>query len=241
MGNLSAADNTATQNAAAASGVPLGLLYAVQGAETGNETNPDLAVSSTGAQGLFQVLPSTGAIPGYGVTPIYGGQLNNPTDNANFAASYLSALYNRFGNWNSAINAYTSGNSTVAGGYTYAQLQRQYPQWFDANGTPLSAASMSGSMGTTGSAAGTSIYGTPLPAITSDQVGVAGMLATAQTQMSSGVLAGTVNSVMNWIGSGVLQGATVMIGLVLIVVAFIFLIVESKTVQTSAAALARVA
>jgi hypothetical protein len=95
-------------------GIPLAGIAAQ---ETGGEANPDTATSSTGAQGLFQVLPSTAADPGFGVTPLPASELDNPSDEANFAASYLNALEQSGDTPAQAVAAYSGG------GYTLAQVQ----------------------------------------------------------------------------------------------------------------------
>ncbi len=100
-------------NAAAAQyGVPQQLFTDVIGAESG--FNPNAYNPSSGATGIAQFLPSTAANAGYGVAPF------DPTDagsSLNAAAQYLAGLYQRFGSWTGALNAY-SGNS--AGGAPYA-------------------------------------------------------------------------------------------------------------------------
>lgn len=98
-------------------GVPPDLFTSIIAGES--NWNPN-AVSSTGAQGLGQVLPSTARQPGYGVTP-----LSNPfdaTSNLNFSAQYLAALRNRSGSWSGAVNAYSG---TPAGGTPYANNNQQ--------------------------------------------------------------------------------------------------------------------
>ena len=112
---LSAADQTAIQNASAQTGVPIGLLQAVQQQETGGSPNPDTAVSSTGAQGLFQILPSTAGQPGFGVTPLPASALTDPTQNSLFAAQYIQGLANaNGGDYAAAINRYSGGTYQLA-------------------------------------------------------------------------------------------------------------------------------
>jgi hypothetical protein len=89
------------------------------GVESGGNAN---AVSSAGAVGLAQVLPSTAANPGFGVAPFDPYQ---STSNLSGAAQYLSALYGHFGNWFDALRAYNAGPTTAAAdptaGSVYAQ------------------------------------------------------------------------------------------------------------------------
>ena len=91
------------QQASSTYNVPVDILESIIGAES--NWDPYATNKQTGAQGLGQVLPSTAAQPGYGIAP-----LSNPYDpqsNINFVAQYLSALYQKFGNWLGAIDAYS--------------------------------------------------------------------------------------------------------------------------------------
>ena len=140
--------------------LPSGLLSAVATQETGGSANPDTAVSNTGATGLFQILPSTAANPGFGVAPL-SGSLNDPTANANFAASYLQGLIGSTGSVAAAINSYSGGS------YTLQQLEARNPSLAGAvgnqgvpsgqNGTAQQTAGNSG-----GSGSGVSSFLTPV-------------------------------------------------------------------------------
>ena len=96
-------DITAIENQAAATyNVPTALALDLFSAESGNDPN---AVNPTsGALGLGQILPSTAANPGYGISPLTNPF--DPTANANFALAYLSALYHKLGSWVAAVTAY---------------------------------------------------------------------------------------------------------------------------------------
>ncbi len=94
-------------------GIPL---LGVATLETGGQSNPDTAISSTGATGLFQILPSTAQNPGYGVTGITPSQLDDPVSSANFAANYLQGLEAAGDTPQQAITAYSHG------GYSLAQV-----------------------------------------------------------------------------------------------------------------------
>jgi hypothetical protein len=94
-------------------------LLDVANQESASQSDPDTAVSSTGAVGLFQILPSTAEDPGYGVSSVDPSQLTDPTDNANFAASYLAGLLQNGNSGASAINAYSGGT------YSLADIQSQ--------------------------------------------------------------------------------------------------------------------
>ena len=96
-------------------GVPTDIFTSVIQAESG--FNPGAYNSSSGATGIAQILPSTAANPGFGLSPV---DPTNPTDALQFAAQYLRALYNKLGSWTGALNAY-SGNTS--GGSPYPQSQ----------------------------------------------------------------------------------------------------------------------
>jgi hypothetical protein len=101
------------QNASASSGVPYSILSALAYQES--SYNPS-AVSPTGAQGLLQIEPATGASLG----------LSNPFDpqqNANAGASYLMSLYNQYGDWQTALIAYNEGPGALASKGPYASSQ----------------------------------------------------------------------------------------------------------------------
>ncbi|MEB6655018.1 lytic transglycosylase domain-containing protein [Klebsiella aerogenes] len=85
---------------------------------------PD-AVSSKGARGLTQVMPDT--YRGMGYTD---EQMQNPEYQADAGARYLSQMYQRFGNWRDALQAYHDGPGNVEkakrGEYTPGPEGRQY-------------------------------------------------------------------------------------------------------------------
>jgi soluble lytic murein transglycosylase-like protein len=77
-------------------------------AESGGNAN---AVSPTGAQGLTQIQPATGASPGLGVQPL---QNNSEAENLRFGSDYKSALDNRYGgNTQLGASAYNYGFGNV--------------------------------------------------------------------------------------------------------------------------------
>jgi hypothetical protein len=95
-------------------GVPEPLFNDLIQAESG--FNPNAYNSQSGATGLSQILASTAASPGYGVSPVT--DRTDPNQSLNFAAQYLSALYNKFGNWSQAVLGFWQGpgyaqNNTV--------------------------------------------------------------------------------------------------------------------------------
>lgn len=90
------------RNAAAAAGIPAALALQVATAES--SLNPT-AVSSKGAIGLFQLMPSTAQQ--LGVDPY------DPQQNAQGGTSYLAQLYQKFGDWATALAAYNWGPGNV--------------------------------------------------------------------------------------------------------------------------------
>ena len=79
---------------------------------SGNPT----AVSSAGAEGLFQLMPTTAA--SLGVSNPF-----DPTQNATAGLTYLQQLYNQFGNWSDALIAYNEGPGTLSKGTIYPSSQ----------------------------------------------------------------------------------------------------------------------
>lgn len=91
------------QATATAQGVPPQLALSV--AQTESSLDPN-AVSSAGAQGLFQLMPATAA--SLGVTdPL------DPTQNINGGIAYLAQLFQQFGDWATALAAYNWGPTNV--------------------------------------------------------------------------------------------------------------------------------
>lgn len=91
-------------DAAAAAGIPVSLALAQ--AQKESSSNPNAFNAKSGATGLFQLEPGTAS--DYGVT--------DPTDaqqNAEGGLSYLSDLFDRFGNWAEALAAYDWGPTNV--------------------------------------------------------------------------------------------------------------------------------
>lgn len=71
----------------------------------------DGAVSSKGARGRTQVMPKTGADPGFGVKPM---QNQTPQEYERFATDYLTAMLDRYdGNPEAALAAYNAGPGNV--------------------------------------------------------------------------------------------------------------------------------
>jgi hypothetical protein len=98
----SSADDADFARAAAAYGVPENLLRAVAGAESGFHPR---AVSSAGAEGLMQLMPSVAS--SLGVNPFDPGQ------SIAAAARLLSSYRGQFGSWALALAAYNAGPGAV--------------------------------------------------------------------------------------------------------------------------------
>jgi hypothetical protein len=122
------------EQSAAQYGVPAAVLYWQLNQESG--LNPDAAPSSTGAVGIAQILPSTAADPGYGVTPI--SDPSDPNQAIPFAAAYDAALYQQTGSWTGALTRYgtlasvpqsvtDAWNSLLGSGAASEQYPSLYP------------------------------------------------------------------------------------------------------------------
>jgi soluble lytic murein transglycosylase-like protein len=98
--------NSLIQNAAAQYNLSPTLLTAVIQAESGGNPN---AVSSAGAQGLMQLMPTTAA--SLGVTNPF-----DPAQNINAGARYLSSLISQYGDVGTALAAYNWGPGNVTSG-----------------------------------------------------------------------------------------------------------------------------
>ncbi|MCU1490779.1 MAG: Lytic murein transglycosylase [Acidimicrobiaceae bacterium] len=101
------ADASLVQQASSSSGVPASLLAALLQTESGFDPT---AVSSAGAEGIAQLLPSTAAAAG--VNP------NDPAQAIPAAASILAGNERQLGSWDLALAAYNAGMGAVeqAGG-----------------------------------------------------------------------------------------------------------------------------
>ncbi len=99
------------------------LLDALMIAESGG--NPR-AVSAAGAEGAYQIMPSTAAQPGFGVQPMEGSRFD-PEASRKFARQYLQAMIDRYGgDVEAALIAYNAGagnaDKFVAAGRDYGVL-----------------------------------------------------------------------------------------------------------------------
>lgn len=110
------------EQAGARHGIPDGLMTQLGGKES--SYRPD-AVSPKGAVGLAQVMPGTYREMGY-----TDEQMQQPEYQADAGARYLSQMYQRFGNWRDALQAYHDGPGNMEkarrGEYTPGPEGRQY-------------------------------------------------------------------------------------------------------------------
>ena len=93
------------QSLAGSYGVPPSLALAVAQAESSLNQG---AISPKGAIGLFQLMPATAA--SLGVDP------SDETQNIQGGLEYLQQLYNQYGNWTQALQAYNWGPGNVSSG-----------------------------------------------------------------------------------------------------------------------------
>ncbi len=91
-------------DAAAANGIPAELIKAVAVAES--RMTPT-AVSSAGAKGLMQLIPSTAKY--LGVTDVF-----DPVQSIRGGASYLGQMVGKFGTYQLAVAAYNAGPTAVS-------------------------------------------------------------------------------------------------------------------------------
>lgn len=97
---------------AEAYGVPETLVYAVIRTESDFESG---AVSSAGAIGLMQLMPSTfqWLTDDKLFEHLEDGMLYDPETNIRYGTYYLSLLYDRYGRWDLALAAYNGGPGNV--------------------------------------------------------------------------------------------------------------------------------
>lgn len=111
-----------------------GIPYSLFNSLIANESswNPNAQANGSTAFGLTQLTAPTALA--MGVTNI-----NDPVQQLQGGAKYLSSLYNQFGNWNDALAAYNQGpaNYQSADGQAYAK--KIYMDSLDANNVMPSA------------------------------------------------------------------------------------------------------
>lgn len=112
--------------------------------------------SYAGAVGIAQIVPTTGANPGYGVTPDTNPG-SNPIADLTFMAQYDAAMYTRTGSWSGALAAYNAGLGNTQAGMGYANdiLGGKWTNSIQsAGGTSVGSSAFGGA-----SATGTSSFG----------------------------------------------------------------------------------
>lgn len=87
-------------------GVPRDRLRAMAHVESRNKPG---AVSRKGARGILQVMPGTARELGY--TP---EDMHDPAKAADAGAKYVRRMYERFKDWDTAVEAYNAGPARVA-------------------------------------------------------------------------------------------------------------------------------
>ena len=89
------------------------LVWAVIKTESGFDSS---AVSNKGAIGLMQMMPSTFEWLTNDILRDHhnSGMLYDPETNIRYGTYYLSRLYSRFGDWDTAIAAYNGGEGNVS-------------------------------------------------------------------------------------------------------------------------------
>ena len=88
----------------------------IQAESGGNQYNPQggILTSPKGAIGIAQVMPATGANPGYGIAPATPQELATPQGNLQFGQRYFEGMFNHFGqDPEKAAAAYNAGPGTV--------------------------------------------------------------------------------------------------------------------------------
>jgi soluble lytic murein transglycosylase len=93
--------------------VPKELVFAVIKVESDFDEN---AVSSANAVGLMQMMPETFEWLTKDILRehLSAGMLYDPETNIKYGTYYLSRLYNRFGDWDTALAAYNGGEGRVS-------------------------------------------------------------------------------------------------------------------------------
>lgn len=130
-------------SASAQYGVPQSILAWVINQES--SFNPTAQSYGSNAYGIAQIEPATAAQ--YGVNPA------NPTASINFAAQYLSSLYQKTGSWLGAVTSYgTLAPSNWAGGTSSLGYQNALAGFNNA-ASGIVNTNASGLVGTAGAAA----------------------------------------------------------------------------------------
>lgn len=211
MSNYSQADLNAIAAAQAAHPtLPPGYLTGVAQLETGGSSNPDTAASGTGPVGLFQVAPSTYINPGYGLPNqnLTYAQAQAALQDPNTNAAFAASYLD-------ALQAQTGSLASATqiysgGGYNQAAVEAAESQFPGGSGIASSTAPVSG---TSTTAAG-------------------GPTGSAASGAGSGAL-GLLTPVWELVTRAMVFG----VGTMLLFIALIALLWQSKTVQVNVASL----
>lgn len=198
------------ESAGAKWGIPAGLMTQLMGKESSGDPT---ARSGKGAIGLTQVMPGTARDMGYDPDTL----AQDPAMQADAGAQYLAKMYQRYGDWGTALQAYHDGPGNVdkqlAGQAQPGPEGRQYVddrfnQWTgrgafsDGSGEPTQYATSARSPSAGGNVFDQ--FGDYQPADAADGTGAAG----ADQQVS----AVTAGNAPNQAGSNGAQGAAASIG-----------------------------
>ena len=121
------------EKAAAEAGIPWQVVAAIMGIESGGKQD---STSVAGAAGLMQIMPDIWG----DLAKQYGGDLYDPWTNIRTGAQILKTMYDQYGDWSTAANAYLGFGPSDAYGTTGAM----YKQLFNNN---LAALGMGGGGG----------------------------------------------------------------------------------------------
>jgi Transglycosylase SLT domain len=106
---------------------PQGVFGRMIQAESGGQQfapNGQILTSPKGAQGIAQIMPSTGANPGYGIAPATPQELATPQGNMLFGQRYFEGMFNYFGqDPEKAAAAYNAGPGTIEKAMRQADAQ----------------------------------------------------------------------------------------------------------------------
>ena len=186
--------------------VPPGLTRAVIGAES--SWNPSARNPVSDALGLGQILSSTAARPGYGVTPVT--DRTDVTQSLNFVPQYLRALYDRFGSWTAALQRYSGQMGTP-----YANNPAVQQALADVGETPL---------GVTGGYAQQASF-TPVSWWDTLRQGFGGSPGAWQgPQMQQQAESPAGRAVNDWLASWGINGAGLVIGILMLGLGAYFLV-----------------
>lgn len=190
-------------------GVDVNLLKAVAKAESGFNAN---AVSSCGAEGIMQLMPSTAA--SLGVSNAF-----DPEQNIDGGAKYLSGLLNKYGSAKLAVAAYNAGSGSVdkyGGVPPYKETQNYVKRVLSYAGQDITAGNTNIPSGSYGTETLQNTYGTNSSGSDSLTVGNTDFttddyklfLSIFAQELKQNAISGALNSSYYNYSSGILSGVT---------------------------------